>query len=144
ATGPSNVQVGSISFANPLSGNAGVAQNSAEFGTLQAGKSYVFDILIWAKTNSTSIELALSASPMGQTPVISTIWISGSAKNYRGGTIQREFSYLAKLVIDGSSTITSYGLAITISTGTYINPADPVTLAGGFTGQIVGSVTALP
>ena len=83
----------------------------------------------------------MTASAMGQTPTITTHWISTNSRNYRGGTSQRELSYFGRVVINGSSTVTTYQLAITISSGNFIDSFDQVTLSGGYTGQLVGSVT---
>jgi hypothetical protein len=141
ATGPSNVQVGSISFPSALSGNAGTSASSNNFATLEAGKSYVFDVLIWGKTNASTLDLSLSASAMGQSPTVTAHWISTNSRNYRGGTGQRELSYIAKIVVNGSSTISSYQLAITMSSGSYIDAFDQVTFAGGFSALLVGSVS---
>jgi hypothetical protein len=44
--------------------------------------------------------------------------------------------------VNGSSTIANYQLAITIASGMYISDANAVTLSGGFTGILVGSVTS--
>jgi hypothetical protein len=50
SAGPSNVYAGSITFANALQGSAGSSQSSGNFANLSAGKSYLFDIIIWAFT----------------------------------------------------------------------------------------------
>ncbi|NDF93183.1 MAG: hypothetical protein EB122_01245, partial [Actinobacteria bacterium] len=94
ATGPSNVQVGEISYTSALVGNAGVSLASTNFATLEAGKSYLFDVLVWGKTSSSSLDLALAVSAMGQAPTITTHWISTNSRNYRGNTGQRELSFL--------------------------------------------------
>ena len=87
ATGPSNVQVGSVNFASDLSGNAGVSISSSNFGTLEAGKSYVFDVLVWGKTESASLDLAFTVSAMGQSPTITTHWIASNSRTYRSAII---------------------------------------------------------
>ena len=141
ATGPSNVQVGEISYTSALVGNAGVSLASTNFATLEAGKSYLFDVLVWGKTSSSSLDLALAVSAMGQAPTITTHWISTNSRNYRGNTGQRELSFFGRVIINGSSTITNYQLAVTVSSGSTIVSFDQVTLGGGFSGQLVGSVT---
>ena len=141
ATGPSNVQVGSVTFPYDLSGNAGISMTSSNFASLEAGKSYVFDILVWGKTESNSLDLALSVSAIGQSPTATTHWIASNSRTYRSGILQRELSYFGRVVIYGASTITNYQLAVTVTSGVYIDSYDKVTLAGGFSGQVVGSVS---
>ena len=60
----------------------------------------------------------------------------------RGGTLQKEISFFARVSIDGTSTVLNYQLAVTISSGNLVLAEDQVTLAGGFSGQVVGSVTS--
>jgi hypothetical protein len=133
--------VGEISYTSALVGNAGVSLASTNFATLEAGKSYLFDVLVWGKTSSSSLDLALAVSAMGQAPTITTHWISTNSRNYRGNTGQRELSFFGRVIINGSSTITNYQLAVTVSSGSTIVSFDQVTLGGGFSGQLVGSVT---
>jgi hypothetical protein len=142
ATGPSNAQAGSITFSSALSGSSGSSQQSANFGTLEAGKSYVFDILVWGKTANTALYLALAVSGMSQSPTMTTHWRSSTSNTSRGGTLQKEISFFARVAIDGSATVTNYQLAVTISTGSYVLAEDQVTLSGGYSGQLVGSVTS--
>jgi hypothetical protein len=141
ATGPSNIQIGNVTFSGTLSGNAGVSMASANFGSLEAGKSYVFDILVWGKTTSDSLDLGLSVSAIGATPSLTTHWISTNSRNYRGMTGQREMSQFARVIVNGSTTITTYQLAVTITSGNFIHSIEAVTLGGGYSGQLVGSVT---
>jgi hypothetical protein len=139
-TGPSNIQIGTVTFAGSLSGNAGVSMASSNFGNLDAGKSYVFDILVWGKTTSDSLDLGLSVSSIGANPTLTTHWISSNSRNYRGLTGQREISQFARVIVNGSATITAYQLAITITSGNFIHSIEAVTLGGGYSGH-VGSVT---
>jgi hypothetical protein len=128
-------------FSGGLQGNEGVSISSANFGNLEAGKSYVFDVLIWGKITYADTRLGFSASAIGATPTVTTHWISAVAKNYRGLTQQTEYSIHGKIIVNGSSTINSYQLAVTVVSGTFLSPSEQVLLNGGFTGQLVGSIT---
>ena len=141
STGPSNAYAGSINFVGTLSGNAPTSKTSSAFASLAAGKSYVFDILVWGKSASTALDLNLAVSASGATPTITTHWFVAYGQTYRNNVLDQEHSFMGRVVIDGSSTITNYQLVLTITSGSYISSADAVTLAGGFTGILVGSVT---
>jgi hypothetical protein len=50
-------------------------------------------------------------------------------------------SQFARVIVNGSATITTYQLAVTITSGNFIHSIEAVTLGGGYSGQLVGSVT---
>jgi hypothetical protein len=114
---------------------------SSNFATLEAGKSYSFDVLVWGKTLSNSLDLAITVSSMGQSPVVTTHWIASNSRTNRLGTGQRELSFFGRVIINGANTVSNYQLAVTISSGVNIDDYDQVTLGGGFSGQLVGSVS---
>jgi len=142
ATGPSNVYAGSITFANALQGSPGSSQSSGNFANLLAGKSYIFDIIIWAYTTEDSPYLNFAVSAIGATPTITTHWMRSSANTYRNNVARTEQAFFGRVAIDGSSTITNFQLAVTVATGFALNDSTKVTLTGGFTGLLVGSISS--
>ncbi len=142
ATGPSAVSAGNLVFANTLKGTAGVSQATNEFANLEAGKSYLFDLFVYGYSQATDLYLNFTVSAIGQTPTITTYWLPGKSTSYRGNSAKTEFVFVGKAAVNGSSTIANYQLAITIASGMYISDANAVTLAGGFTGILVGSVSS--
>ena len=142
AAGPSNVYAGSITFANALQGSAGSSQSSGNFANLSAGKSYLFDIVLWAYSSDDAPFLNFAVSAIGASPTITTHWMRSSANTYRGNVARMEQAFFGRVAIDGSTTITNFQLAVTVATGLALNDATKVTLSGGFTGQLVGSVSS--
>ncbi len=142
AAGPSNVYAGSITFANALQGSAGSSQSSGNFANLSAGKSYLFDIILWAYTSEDAPYLNFAVSAIGASPTITTHWIRSTANTYRGNVAKTEQAFFGRVAIDGSATITNFQLAVTVATGLALNDSTKVTLTGGFTGQLVGSVSS--
>jgi len=129
-------------FSNPLMGSSGVSQASNNFANLQAGKSYLFDIFVYGYSEATNLYLNFTVSAIGQSPTITTYWLPGKSNSYRGNSNRSEFVFVGKAAIDGSGTITDYQLAVTIASGMFISDFDVVTLSGGFTGILVGSVSS--
>ncbi len=140
--GPSNVRVGNISFANPLQGAAGVGQNSSAFGNFEAGKSYIVDVLIWgiSSSNTHSLKLNVTSSDNSVQPV--SHWFTALGTTYRNNSVASEYSFMGRIAIDGSQAATSYNLIANVTTGGPIIAGESVTLAGGFSGQLVGSITS--
>lgn len=139
--GPSNAYAGSISFANALHGSGGTSQSSSNFGNLKSGKSYVFDIVIWAYGGDDNPHLNFSVSAIGATPRMSTIWLRSVSNTYRGNIARTEQAFIGKVSIDGSDTITDFQLAVTVATGLAIAAPDQITLSGGYSGQLIGNVS---
>ena len=131
----------SISFSSSLSGLSGVSITSSSFATLQAGKSYVFDIVIWGSSNGTAQDIELTVVADGQSPFITTNWFSSTAKTYRLGVSQGERSLFGRVVVNGIGTNSEYKLKVIIASGFGIDSWDQITFAGGFSGQLVGSVS---
>ncbi|MFM7542568.1 MAG: collagen-like protein [Actinomycetales bacterium] len=141
ATGPSNVYSGSITFANFLQGSAGTSQSSGNFANLQAGKSYVFDIVIWAYGADENPYLNFSVSTIGASLTLSPIWIRSSSNTFRDNTARTEHAFIGKVAVNGSSVITNFQLAVTVATGFEITSSSKITLTGGYVGQLVGSIS---
>ena len=141
ATGPSNVYSGSITFANFLQGSAGSSQSSGNFANLQAGKSYVFDIVIWAYGADENPYLNFSVSTIGASLTLSPIWIRSSSNTFRDNTARTEHAFIGKVAVNGSSVITNFQLAVTVATGFEITSSSKITLTGGYVGQLVGSIS---
>ncbi len=142
AAGPSNVYAGSITFANALQGSPGSSQSSGNFANLLAGKSYLFDIIIWAYTAEDAPYLNFAVSAIGASPTITTHWMRATANTYRSNVARTEQAFFGRVAIDGSSTITNFQLAVTVASGLALTDSTKVTLTGGFTGQLVGSVSS--
>jgi hypothetical protein len=134
------VQVGSVAFSTSLSGSGGTSINSSEFATLQASKSYVFDVVIWGSSTGSTQHIEFSIAAIGQSPTISSYWITSSANAFRSGTPQAERSIYARVVVNGTSTTANYQLKVRITAGFPIDASEAITFSGGFTGLLVGSV----
>jgi hypothetical protein len=139
--GPSNVYAGSVSFANFLQGSAGTSQTSTPFASLKAGKSYVFDIILWAYGADDNPFLNFQVSAIGATPSLSTIWLRSASNTYRGNTPRMEQAFIGKVSINGASTVTDFQLAVTVATGFEITAGNKISLSGGYSGQLVGNVS---
>lgn len=143
ATGPSNSYTGDISFSNTLQGNAGVSITSGNFGTFAAGKSYVVRLQLWGKTTVNNVNLNLVVSAIGATPTIATYWTSAPVSTYRSNVNSKEYDMTADVVINGSAVVTSFQLAVTITTGYSINSSDALTFSGGYTSTLSGAVSGI-
>ena len=141
AAGPVNVQYGTISFATTLAGNSGNAIDSRDFGNLESGKKYVFDVLIWGKSTFSTTSLSLSAKASVGAPTITPFFVSTYTDISRDASSQREYSVIAKIIVDGTGTTQAYKLAVSISVRSNIPADESITLSGGFTGYLAESLT---
>lgn len=141
--GPSNVKVGSIQFPNPLQGNAQVGQTSSAFGNFEAGKSYIVDILIWgiSSSNAHSLKLSISSSDNSVQPI--SHWFTSLGNTYRDNSVASEYSFMGRVALDGSLANAAFNLIVNVTTGGPIIAGEAVTLSGGFSGQLVGSVSSV-
>ena len=101
----------------------------------------MFDVHVWGTTPYAGTKLSFAASAMGANPSITTNWIASSTATYRNLTNQTEYGFFAKIVVNGSTTITSYQLAVTVINGGFLAANEQVLFSGGFAGQLVGSIT---
>lgn len=138
--GPSNAYSGSINFAAALSGSPGTSQRSNDFSDLEPGKNYVFDIFVIGNASMSGFPMSMAVSASGESPILSTHWFSTYGDSYRGGTTKIEYSFFARVVVNGALTTSAYKLAVTITCGQNTTSV-PVTLSGSFVSTIVGSAS---
>jgi len=140
--GSLNVNYGTIVFGSLINGIAGSSAASSQFGNFLAGKSYALDVLIYATNSSVppySLKLDFSAS--GGSPIITTKYIVTDGYSYRNSASVPEYSIYAKVIIDGSSVATNFGLSATVTCGssTSTNSAK-LTVNGDYFAHLVGSI----
>lgn len=143
AVGPSNAYQGGITFASNISGVSGTSQVSDSFGTLAAGKSYIFRVRIRSYNVAQSLTiypLALTVSAQGASPTISYSYSVANGSNWVASAKRDEVTISADISIDGSAVISSYSLTATVICGTNTT-SFPVVLAGNFVGILVGQVS---
>jgi hypothetical protein len=142
AAGAVNINHGALTFGSLISGVAGSSAVSSQFGTFVAGRSYVVDVLIYA-TNADvppySLKVAFAAS--NGSPTIATKYIVADGYSYRSSASKTEYSIYAKVIIDGSSVASNFGLTATVTCGepTSTNSAR-LTVNGDYVAHLVGSI----
>ena len=87
------------------------------------------------------LNLNLSVAAVGETPTIKTYWITSHSGSYRDNTVTNEQSFFAKVTVDATSSTFNSTLKVSITTGLTIFASEAVTLSGGYTGQLVGSIS---
>lgn len=143
ATGPSNAYQGGITFAGNIQGVSGTSQVSEAFGTLSAGKSYIFRIRVQSFNAAQLLltyPLALTVSAQGASPTISYSYSVANGSLWVSAAKREEVTIFADVSIDGSAVISSYSLTVTITCGTNTT-SFPVVLAGNYVGILVGQVS---
>ncbi|MBI3428462.1 MAG: collagen-like protein [Actinobacteria bacterium] len=141
--GPSSAYQGGISFASNIQGVLGSSQVSDAFGTLAAGKSYVFRVQIHSYNAGQLLltyPLAFNVAAQGATPIISFSYSVANGSHWVSSTKREQVNIFADISIDGSAVISSYSLAITITCGTNTT-SFPLTLSGSYVGVLVGQVS---
>lgn len=138
--GPSNAYAGTISFVGTLQGSAGASKISEAFISLQAGKSYVFDIVIYGYSSADALNLNFSATASSDLATITPMWIPTKANSQRDNAARQEYGFFARLTVNGASTTSTYQLTVTVTTGLTITAGSAVTLAGNYSGILVGSI----
>ncbi|MFM8671792.1 MAG: hypothetical protein ACKODD_00525 [Candidatus Nanopelagicus sp.] len=133
---------GEIAFPNILSGTAGSTSVSSTFASLEGGKKYVLDALIYATNNDSDVyPLKVTFAASTGSPTITTKYIVMRGSSYRTSSSRTEYSIFAKVIIDGSAVGSTYGLVATITCGTTTSfDAARLTIAGDYVGQEVGSI----
>lgn len=133
---------GEIAFPNILSGASGSTSVSTAFASLASGKKYVLDLLIYATNSDTDVyPLKLSIAASSGAPTITTKYIVTRGSSYRTSSSRTEYSIIAKVIIDGSSVASAYGLVATVMCGSTTSfDAARLTIAGDYVGQEVGSI----
>ncbi|MFM7874480.1 MAG: hypothetical protein ACKO8Y_07700, partial [Actinomycetota bacterium] len=140
ATGPSNAYTGSITFTGTLVGSANTTKISETFASLAAGKSYVFDIVIYGYSSADALNLNFSANAGSGLATVTPMWIPTKANSQRDGLARQEYGFFARLSIDGSLTTSSYGLTVTVTTGQTITAGSAVTRACNYSSIMVGGI----
>lgn len=143
AAGPSNAYQGGITFASNIQGVSGTSQVSDAFGTLAAGKSYIFRVRVQSFNAAQLLltyPLALTVSAQGASPTISYSYSVANGSLWVSAAKREEVTIFADISIDGSAVISSYSLTVTVTCGTNTT-SFPVVLAGNYVGILVGQVS---
>ena len=140
--GTSNIYFGAVTFSNLINGTVGSSTVSSQFGNFLAGKAYAVDVLIYA-TNSDvpPYSLKISFAANAGSPVITTKYIVSDGYSYRSSSSKPEYSILAKVIIDGTSVTSNFGLLATVSCGESTSTnSSKLTVNGDYVAQLVGSI----
>ena len=140
--GSSNIYFGALTFSNLINGTVGSSTVSSQFGNFLAGKSYAVDVLIYASNSDVPpYSLKVSFAANTGSPVITTKYIVSDGYSYRSSSSKPEYSIFAKVIIDGTSASSNFGLLATVSCGesTSTNSAK-LTVNGDYVAQLVGSI----
>ena len=143
ATGPSLALYGSLNFPLQIQGAIGSSQSSLNFGTFEAGKSYVVRIQIQTFNVDrllTAYPLALDVAAQGATPTLSLSYVVANGSSFNASTRRDDVSISAEVIIDGSLVASAYSLTLTVTCGTNTT-SFPITLSGRYHGTLVGQVT---
>lgn len=146
ATGPagsSSAIYGSVTFASPIQGAIGTAQTSSNFGTFEAGKSYLVRIQIQTFNVDRLIStypLAIDVSALGAAPSRSVSYVVSNGSSFNLSTRRDDVSVTAEVILDGSQVVNSYALSISVTCGANTS-SFPVTLTGRYHAILVGQVT---
>ena len=140
--GPSEVTVGTLSFAN-ISGAVG-SSSVATLSGLKAGKSYLIRVLIHTYHPSdrfmdSKMILNLTVAASSGSPIITKQYIPVFAKSYRNGTEGYEWSLDGQIVVDGGLVANDFGLTVTVTAGTATLLA-ALKIDCDFTSTLVGAV----
>jgi hypothetical protein len=143
ADGSSNAIYGAVDFVSPIQGVVGTAQTSSNFGTFQAGKSYVVRIQIQTFNVDRLIAtypLALELSALGAAPSRSISYVVSNGSSFNLSVRRDEVSITVEVILDGSQVVSSYALSLTVTCGANTT-SFPVTLMGRYHATQVGQVT---
>ena len=121
----------------------GTAQTSSNFGTFEAGKSYVVRIQIQTFNVDRlilSYPLALDVATQGATPSYSVSYLVANGSSFNLSTRRDEVSINAEVILDGTQIASTYSLLVTITCGSNTG-SFPLTLMGRYHAIMVGQVT---
>ena len=139
ASGSSSVSSGSLTFLNQIV-LPRTSQDSNGFGTFEAGKSYVVDVFVTGvAADGSSLTLNVAFAAGAGMRIVSSSYVIGSGYSFRGGSAKYESSAIAKLLVTVDSG-SSQQITVTASSSN-ASSGDPMTLAGYFTNEQVGSVS---
>jgi len=139
ASGSSSVSSGSLTFLNQIV-LPRTSQDSNGFGTFEAGKSYVVDVFVTGvAADGSSLTLNVAFAAGAGMRIVSSSYVIGSGYSFRGGSAKYESSAIAKLLVTVDSG-SSQQITVTASSSNS-SSGDPMTLAGYFTNEQVGSVS---
>jgi hypothetical protein len=140
--GPSNLYTGAISFSGVLAGDIGASKNSVTFGSFENGKQYVVDVYIRGSSADTQVfPLSLSVAASTGSASITTSYVSLEGHSYRSNIDTAEHSLIGKVIVDGTSAGSNFGLVATITCGVRTsNPATNLTFTGEFVALLVGAI----
>jgi hypothetical protein len=140
--GPSEVTVGTLSFAN-ISGAVG-SSSVATLSGLKAGKSYSIRMLIHTyhpgnRFLNSQMALDLTVVASSGSPIITKQYIPSFSNAYRNGSEGYEWSLDGQLIVDGSLVPNDFGLTITVTAGKSTT-LEALKVDCNFTSTLVGAV----
>ena len=139
ATGPSRSFFGTVSFSNTLATSALSSTSSQAFGNFEASKSYLVRLTVIGSYGNSSDDLPfqLTITTTGGVSNASTSYSMANVKTYRNGTSGKEVDFSANILVDGSSSVTTHNLVVTITHDA--SAYGVITLSGSFVATQVGS-----
>ena len=141
ASGVSKGNVGSITIAAQLTGNAGSSATSNTFGNFSGGSFYIVKYSIYAKSSDPSIDYALTTSLKRSTDAapITVYYTVQKGVAYRDGVPSIEEVIHAEAIVDGTGVSGTFHLQATTSLGEGIGSAR-VTLNGFYSQVMVNEI----
>jgi hypothetical protein len=157
ATGPAGAKgetgtVGAAGISNATSGTFVIGDISGITGTsntgsitgFKAGKNYVVRVNIFAYQPSNSgnyyLPMSISFAAINGTPVLTSNYLLAQGHSYRAGANRYENSFIADVVLDGTSVVTDYGFTMTVTAGRPTSGLDLVKFSGSYVALEVQNV----
>lgn len=140
--GPSTANYGPVNFASQIQGVVGTSQSSSNFGSFEAGKSYVVRIQIQTFNIDrliTAYPLSLDVAFQGASPTYSASYVVANGSSFNLATKRDDVSITAEIVIDGSLVASAYSLSLTVTCGANTS-SFPISLVGKYQAIKVGQV----
>ncbi|NCW94531.1 MAG: hypothetical protein EBW79_06020, partial [Actinobacteria bacterium] len=140
ATGPSAVAFISIPTFTLSTGTPNVSAISSSFGTLEASKSYKFELKVRGNSNQTGGVFALVVNTSGVGNTLNYDYTSAFITEFQSGSEVRSYHFnVVGTVVVGSL---NSSLSIAITDGTATTQAFPMSIRGSGLITLVGSVTS--
>lgn len=118
-----------------ISGTTGTS-NTGSITGFKANKNYVVRVNIFAYQPSNSgnyyLPMSINFAAINGAPVLTSNYILAQGHSYRAGANRYENSFIADVVLDGSSVVTDYGFTMTVTAGRPTSGLDLVKFSGSF------------
>ncbi|NBY51051.1 MAG: hypothetical protein EBQ55_00590, partial [Actinobacteria bacterium] len=139
STGPSNTQIVSIPSFTLSTNTAYTSANSSYVGTLTAGQSYKFEIVVRAKTSSNSGRVGLNLLASGSGHTLNFNYMTSTVTEIQNNAVWVGYQYF----VIGTIVVAAGGssLAVTLIDGTGATGSTAITATGTASITLVGSVT---